>query len=72
MSRFLSKDGKWDKQLVLKALLDADSGCDGIFEGVESEAEWGVSVEYVIEELSALFDFETVRPIEGSLVDCAS
>lgn len=56
---------------MLKTLLDADSGCDGIFEGVESEAEGGVPFEHVVEELSALFDFEVVCPVEGSLVDCA-
>jgi hypothetical protein len=71
VSGFLSEDGERDEQLVLETLLDADSGCDGIFEGVESEAEGGVSFEYVVEELPALFDFEVVCPIEGSLVDCA-
>jgi len=57
---------------VFKALFDADSGIHGIFEGIEAEAEGGVVVKHLIEELSALFYLQVVAPVESSLVDCAS
>ena len=67
-----NEDGEWDEQFVLKAFLDADSGSDGVFEGVETEAERGVSVEDIVEKLSALLDLEVVWPVECPLVDSAS
>lgn len=67
-----NEDWEGDEKLVFEAFLDADPGRDGVFEGVKAEAEGRISVEDVIEELSALFDLETVGPVEGSLVDCAS
>jgi hypothetical protein len=66
------KDREGDEQFVFQTLLDADSGSNGVFEGVESEAERGISVEDVVEELSALLDLEVVGPVEGSLEDGAS
>jgi hypothetical protein len=45
---------------VLKAFLNTDSSSNGIFEGVETEAERGISVKNIVEELSALFDFKDV------------
>ena len=67
-----NEDGERDEQFMLKAFLDADSGSDRVFEGVESEAERGVSVEDIVEKLSALFDFQVVRSIKSSFVDSAS
>ena len=57
---------------MLQALLDADPGRDGVLEGVEAEAEGRVSVEHVVEELSALLDLEGVGAVEGALVDGAA
>ena len=57
---------------MLQTLLDADPCGDGVFEGVETEAEGGVSVEDVVEELPALLDLEGVGAVEGTLVDSAT
>lgn len=56
---------------MLKAFLNTDSGGDGVLKWAETEWEWGVSVKNVIEELSALLNFEIVWSVEGSLVDSA-
>lgn len=71
-SGLLGQHGVGHEKFVLQAFLDADSGGDGVFEGVESEAEGGVVVEHFVEELSALFDFQVVGPVHGSFVDGAS
>ena len=65
------EDGIGDEQLVLETFLYADSGTDGIFEGVQTEAVRGVSVQHVVEKLAALLDLQIVRPVHRSLVDCA-
>ena len=69
---FFNEDGEGDEQFVLEAFLDADSGGDGVFEGVEAEAERGISVEDFVEELSALLDLEVVGSVQSTLVDSAS
>jgi len=56
---------------MLQALFDADSGSDGVLEGVESEAEGGVVVQNLIEELPALLDLQVVGSVECPLVDGA-
>ena len=56
---------------MFEALLDADSCGHGVLEGVEPEAEGGVVVEDLIEELPALLDLEVVAPVHGPLVDGA-
>ena len=57
---------------MLKTFLDTDSSSNGVFEGVESEAERWIIVKHFIEELSALFDLEVVTPVHSSLVNSAS
>lgn len=57
---------------MLQALLDADPRSDGVLKGVETEAEGGVSVEDVVEELPALLDLERVGAVQGALVDGAA
>jgi len=45
---------------MLETLFYSDSSIDGVFERVETEAEGGVSIQNVIEELSALLDLQVV------------
>ena len=56
---------------MFEAFLDTDSSSDGVLEGVESEAEGGVVVQDLVEELPALLDLEVVGPVHGSLVNGA-
>ena len=63
------EDGIGHQQFVLEAFLDTDSSSHGILEGVESEAERGVVVKDLVEELSALLDLKVVAPVHSSLVD---
>jgi len=53
---------------VLHRLLYADFGSDGVLEGVRTETEGGVSGQYIVEELSALFQFQVVTLIQSSLI----
>lgn len=57
---------------MLKALFDADPSSDWILEGVETEAKRRISVKDVIEELSALLNFEVVGSVKSPLVNSAS
>ena len=57
---------------MLNALLDTDTGSDGVLEGVEGEAEGREAVHDFVEELTALFKFEIVGTIHLSLVDGAA
>ena len=67
----LGEDGVGHQQLVLEALLDADSGGDGVLEGVESEAEGRVVVKHLVEKLPALLYLQVVGPVQSPLVDSA-
>ena len=57
---------------MLEAFFDSDSCVHGIFKGVKTETEWGISVKNIVEKLSALFYFQVVRSIKSSFVDSAS
>ena len=72
LSWLLDENGVGDKELVLEAFLNADTSCDGVFEGVEAEAEGGVPFDDVVEELSALLDLEVVAAVQCPLVDSAT
>ena len=56
---------------MLEALLDADSGGDGILEWVESEAEGRIVVQHLVEKLPALLDLQVVCSVQSPLVDSA-
>jgi hypothetical protein len=71
-SWFFDQDGERSEQLVLQAFLDADSGGNCVFKGIEAKAEGGISIEHLVEELSALLDLQIIRSVKSTLVDCAS
>lgn len=57
---------------MLEALLDTNTGSDGVFEGVKTEAEGRIAVQHIVEELPALLDLEVIGTIHSSLVDSTS
>ena len=59
-SGLFNENWERNQKLMFKALLDTDSGSNGVFERVETEAERWVSVEHIIEELPALLYFKVV------------
>ena len=71
-SCFLSQDGIGDQKLVFQTFLDSYSCSNGVFEGVEWEAEGRIVVKNFIEKYSALLDFQVVSSVHGSFVNCAS
>lgn len=72
VSRLFNEDGEGDEKFVFQALLNTDSGGNGVFEGVKAEAERRISVKNFVEELSALLNLKVVGSVECSLVDSAS
>lgn len=57
---------------MFKAFFNTNSSSNWIFEGIKTEAEWWISVENIIEELSALLDFKDVWSIHSSFEHSAS
>lgn len=66
------EDWIWDEKFVIETLFETESGHIGIFEAVHAETERRISSQHIVEELPALFDFQVVGSIEGSLVDICS
>ena len=57
---------------MLNTLFDANTGSDGVFEGVEGETEGREAVHDFIEELTALLELEVIGAIHLSFVDSAA
>ena len=61
---FLDEDWIGYQEFVVKTFLETESGDVGILEAVQTETEGRISAEHVVEELSALFDFQIVGSVE--------
>jgi len=57
---------------MFKALFYSDSSSEWFLEWIQTEAKRRISVDDIIEELSALLYFKIVGSIQSSLVNCAS
>ena len=61
-----------NQKLVLETFLESESSYVWIFKAVHAEAEGRISAKHVVEELSALLDFQIVGSVKGSLVHIGS
>jgi hypothetical protein len=57
---------------MLKAFFYSDSSCEWLFKWIQAKTERRISVNDIIEELSALFYFKIICSIQSSFVYCAS